>query len=65
MNLIKSRTPVCPDVLISTVFQVLIDGHAPEVLIVLNICPVLVKHWTQVSHVSLLYYISPYAVVSR
>jgi hypothetical protein len=55
MNFIKSETPVCPDVLINPVFQVLRDeGQAPESLIV-NACPALVKHSTSLSHIFLIH----------
>lgn len=45
MNFMKSETPVCPDVLINPVFQVLNNaGWAPGLLLIMNIYPVLVKH---------------------
>jgi hypothetical protein len=47
MNFIKSETPVCPGVLINHVFQVLSDeGQTPGMLLVVNVCPALVRHST-------------------
>jgi hypothetical protein len=39
MNFIKSKTPVCPYVLINPVLQVLTDeGRAPRSLLIVNVC---------------------------
>jgi hypothetical protein len=47
MNLIKNETPVCPGVLMKPVFQALIDEkRAPGSLLIVNICPALIKHST-------------------
>jgi hypothetical protein len=44
MNFIKSETPVCPDVLINPVFQVLSDeGQAPGSLLIMNVCDALLN----------------------
>jgi hypothetical protein len=52
MNFIKSETPVCPDVLINPVFQALSDeGRAPRSLLIVNVCPGLIKHSTPLSHI--------------
>jgi hypothetical protein len=52
MNFIKSETPVCPDVLINPVSQVLSDeGWAPGSLLIVNICPALIKHSKPLSHI--------------
>jgi hypothetical protein len=57
-NSIKSETPVCPDVLINPVCQALSDeGRAPGSLV--NVCPVLIKHSTPLSHIWLIHYTFP------
>jgi hypothetical protein len=57
MIFIRSETPVCPVVLISPVFQVLSDkGQASESLLIVNVCPAIVKHETPLSNISLIHY---------
>jgi hypothetical protein len=52
MNFTKSEMPVCPDVLINPVFQVLSDeGRARGSLLIVNVCPALTKHSTPLSHI--------------
>jgi hypothetical protein len=52
MNFMKSETPVCPDVLINPVFQVLSnEGQAPGSLLNVNFCPALIKNSTPLSHI--------------
>jgi hypothetical protein len=59
MNFIYSKMPVCPDMLISPIFQVLSDvGQAPKSFI-MNACPALVKHSTSLSHIWLTHYTFP------
>jgi hypothetical protein len=54
------ETPVCPDVLISPVFQELSDeGQVPGSLLIVNICPALIKHSTPVFHIYLIHYTFP------
>jgi hypothetical protein len=52
MNFIRSQTPVCPDVLINPVLQVLSDeGQAPGSLLIVNVCPALIKHLMPLPHI--------------
>jgi hypothetical protein len=52
MNFIKSETPVRPDLLITPLFQVLIDeGWASGLFLVVKVCPALVKNSTAFSHI--------------
>jgi hypothetical protein len=52
MNFIKSKTPVNPDVLINPVLQVLSDeGRAPGSLLIVSVCPALIKNSTPLSHI--------------
>jgi hypothetical protein len=52
MNFIKRETPVCPDVLINPFFQDLSgEGRAPGSLLIVNVCPALIKHSTPLSHI--------------
>jgi hypothetical protein len=52
--------PVCPDVLINPVFQVLShEGRAPGSLLIVNIFPALIKHSTPLSHIWLIHYTFP------
>jgi hypothetical protein len=60
MNFTKSEMPVCPDVLINPVFQVLSDeGPVPGSLLIVNVCPPLIKHLTPLSHIWLIHYTFP------
>jgi hypothetical protein len=60
MNFIESETPVSADVLINPVFQVLGDeGRAPRSLLIVNVCPPLIKHSTSLSRISLIHYTFP------
>jgi hypothetical protein len=57
--------PVCPDVLINPVFQVLSDeGRLPGSLLIVNICPALIKHLTPLSHIRLIHYTFPILTIS-
>jgi hypothetical protein len=48
----KSETPVYPYMLINPGFQVLGDnGRAPGSFLIVNVCPVLIKHSTPLSHI--------------
>jgi hypothetical protein len=52
VNFIKSETPVFLYVLVNPVFQVLSDeGLAPGSLLIVNVCPALIKHSTPLSQI--------------
>jgi hypothetical protein len=56
--------PVCPDVLINPVFQVLSDeGEASVSLLIVNVCPAPIKHSTPLSHIWLIHYTFPYTAI--
>jgi hypothetical protein len=64
-NLIKSKTAVCPDLLITPVFQVLIDEDwVPELLLIMNVCPALVKYSTTLLTFDSFITPSPYTAIS-
>jgi hypothetical protein len=49
---IKSKMPVCPDVFINHVFQVLSDERqADGSLPIMNVCPALIEHLTPLCHI--------------
>jgi hypothetical protein len=53
MNFIKSEPPLCPNVLIHPVFQVVSDeGRVTGLLPIVSVCSALAKHAISLSHVT-------------